>query len=99
MKPCSAVWRIGSTNGCALPATLLWMLLASAHYTVFSTPWEKDRQDLLDAYAVMVRLCVGVEGHLGHDDEERDIFIQKVTGFCRCSETLAVAVYSMPALS
>jgi hypothetical protein len=50
----------------------------------FFYPQEEYRRELLDCIAEMVRLGIGdVEVHLHHDNETRELFIQKVTDFCR----------------
>jgi hypothetical protein len=50
----------------------------------FFYPQEEYRRDLLDGITEMVRLGVGdVEVHLHHQDEQRELFIHKVTEFCR----------------
>jgi hypothetical protein len=50
----------------------------------FFYPQEEYRRDLLDGIAEIVRLGIGdVEVHLHHNNEERDLFIQKVTDHCR----------------
>jgi hypothetical protein len=55
----------------------------SPQYSFFY-PQEEYRRDLLEGIAEIVRLGVGdVEVHLHHDDEQRDLFIQKVTEYCR----------------
>lgn len=50
----------------------------------FFYPQEEYRREILDGVTEMVRLGVGdVEVHLHHHDEKRDLFIQKVTEFCK----------------
>ncbi len=50
----------------------------------FFYPQEEYRPDLLEGIAEMVRLGVGdVEVHLHHDNEKRDLFVEKVTDYCR----------------
>jgi hypothetical protein len=50
----------------------------------FFYPQEEYRRDLVDGIAEMVRLGVGdVEVHLHHEDETRELFIEKITEYCR----------------
>jgi hypothetical protein len=50
----------------------------------FFYPQEEYRRDILDGISEMVRLGVGdVEVHLHHDKEQRAVFIEKVTEYCR----------------
>jgi hypothetical protein len=50
----------------------------------FFYPQEDYRRELVDGIAEMVRLGVGdVEVHVHHDNEQRDVFIRKVTEYCR----------------
>jgi hypothetical protein len=55
----------------------------SPQYSFFY-PQEEYRRDLLDGIAEIVRFGVAdVEVHLHHDNEQRDLFVQKVTDYCR----------------
>jgi len=50
----------------------------------FFYPQEEYRYDLLECIAEMVRLGVGdVEVHLHHESEKSELFVEKVTEFCR----------------
>ncbi len=50
----------------------------------FFYPQEEYRRELLDGLAEIVRLGIAdVEVHLHHDHEQRDLFIGKVTDYCR----------------
>ena len=50
----------------------------------FFYPQEEYRRDIVDGIAEVVRLGVGdVEVHLHHENEQRTVFIQKVTEYCR----------------
>jgi hypothetical protein len=50
----------------------------------FFYPQEEYRRDLLDGIAEITRLGIAdVEVHLHHDNEQPDIFVQKVTEYCR----------------
>ena len=52
-------------------------------YTFFY-PQEEYRRDLIEGMAEMVRQGVAdVEVHLHHHDEQRDLFIEKVSEYCR----------------
>jgi hypothetical protein len=50
----------------------------------FFYPQEEYRKDLVEGIAEIARLGVGdVEVHLHHKNEQRDLFVQKVSEFCR----------------
>jgi hypothetical protein len=55
----------------------------SPQYTFFY-PQEEYRRDLLDSLVELVRLGIAdVEVHLHHHDEQRELFIEKVSEYCR----------------